>query len=386
MQTGHHKKPPLRWLNVAVLGIPTLVSLIAVPWYGFTHGYDAYEWLWFLLLMTFCELSITAGYHRLWSHGAYKAHPVLRFIYALGGACALQSDCLTWASDHRRHHLYVDDTEKDPYCAKLGFWYSHFEWMIRDYPSTRADLTNVKDLLKDPILVWQRKHYLALLLVMNVGVPVLLGWWHGNIWGSFLLAGFLRLTLSQHFTYLINSAAHAWGKRTYDPQQTARDNWVIALLTFGEGYHNYHHTFAWDYRNGVRWYHYDPTKWLIKCCAWLRLARDLRSCSSYRIEMTRIAVQYQQALLRCEALQDEAGTWKEKLESEYAKLVAALNAWSDTRHAWLQAKSAALSQELQQELDALKARYKQLKQQLQCHQSEWRTLLEHLGGLHLARA
>lgn len=201
-------KPPIRWLNLAVLGLPILVVLTLVPWYGINYGYDLYEWGWCLALLIFCEMSITAGYHRLWSHKAYQAHPILKFVFALGGACALQNDCITWASDHRRHHLYVDDNEKDPYSAGKGFWYSHFEWMIRDFDSTKEDTSNVKDLLADPVLVWQRKHYLALLLIMNVAMPVLIGFVHGDIWGSLLLAGFLRLVLSQHFTYLINSAAH----------------------------------------------------------------------------------------------------------------------------------------------------------------------------------
>jgi len=88
------QKPPIIWINLLVLGIPPLIALTLVPWYGFTHGYDLFEWLWFLLLITFCEMSITAGYHRLWSHKAYQAHPVLRFIFALGGACALQNNCM----------------------------------------------------------------------------------------------------------------------------------------------------------------------------------------------------------------------------------------------------------------------------------------------------
>ena len=370
---------PIRWLNVAVLGVPILVSLTLVPWYGLTYGFDAFEWAWFAILMAFCELSITAGYHRLWSHSAYKAHPVLRVIFALGGACALQNDCITWASDHRRHHLFVDDNDKDPYSAKRGFWYSHFEWMIRDYPSTRVDLDNAKDLLKDPVLIWQRDNYLLLLLLTNVGLPLLLGWIHGDIWASLLLAGFLRLTLSQHFTYLINSAAHMWGKRTYDPNQTARDNWFIALFTFGEGYHNYHHTFAWDYRNGIRWYHYDPTKWLINICSWLRLATDLRSCSSYRVEMTRIAVQYKEALKQCESL-GEANSWSGELEAEYEKLVATLNNWSNARHAWIEAKSAALSQELQEDLTILRRHYKELTGQWQTERQQWQVLVNSLSG------
>jgi stearoyl-CoA desaturase (Delta-9 desaturase) len=374
-------KPPLRWLNVAVLGVPVLASVTLVPWYGFSHGYSVALWLWFAVLMAFCEMSITAGYHRLWSHSAYKAHPALRVIFALGGACALQNDCLTWASDHRRHHLYADDNEKDPYSANKGFWYSHFEWMIRDYPATREDYSNIKDLQKDPVLVWQSKHYLVLMLLMNIGVPAVLGYLHGDVWGGLLLLGFLRLTLSQHFTYLINSAAHMWGQRTYDPQQTARDNWFIALFTFGEGYHNYHHTFAWDYRNGIKWYHWDPTKWLIKGCSWLKLTSDLRQCSNYRIEMTRIAAQYQIALGKCEQLA-ESGSWRERLEADYQQLVQLLHAWSEARQQWYQARSAALSHELQHDLEVLRQRYEELKSELQQQRQSWRNLLQSFGRIH----
>lgn len=382
-------KPPIRWLNLAVLGIPPLVALTIVPWYGIRYGYDAYEWTWFLVLMVFCEMSITAGYHRLWSHKSYKARPILKLIYALGGACALQNDCITWASDHRRHHLHVDDDEKDPYSAGKGFWYSHFEWMIRDWDATREDVSNVQDLFKDPVLVWQRKHYLALLLLMNVGVPVLLGVLHGDIWGSFLLAGFLRLTLSQHFTYLINSAAHMWGTRDYDPLQTARDNWFISLFTFGEGYHNYHHTFAWDYRNGIRWYHWDPTKWLIGSCSWIGLASELRMCSSYRQELTRLEVQYQAALSKCEQVFDSR-TWRKKLEHEYQQLIDTLNHWAELKQQWYQAKSDKLSKQLSEELHSkfpelelenMRQRYRLLKVELQGKRRNWQALLNTFTSL-----
>jgi stearoyl-CoA desaturase (Delta-9 desaturase) len=366
--------PPLRWLNISVLVLPIVVCLTFVPWYGLNHGYDGFEWLGFVALLAFCELSITAGYHRLWSHSAYKAHPLLKVIFALGGACALQNDCITWASDHRRHHLHADDNELDPYSANKGFWYSHFGWMLRDYAVTRTNLSNVKDLEKDPVLLWQRKHYLALLLLMNFGLPVAIGFWHGDVWGSLLLLGFLRLVVSQHFTYLINSAAHMWGKRTFDLNQTARDNWFIALFTFGEGYHNFHHTFAWDYRNGIRWFDYDPTKWLIKLCSWCRLASDLRRCSKFRIEMTKAAVQYQQALLHCKQLQESAN-WHAKLEAEYAQLLQALEQWSEARQAWYQAKSTELSNAIQHDLQTLKHHYQHAKQQLNVKRDDWQVLL-----------
>lgn len=377
------QKPPIRWLNLLVLGLPPLVCLTVVPWYGLTHGYSVWEWLWFFILLTFCEMSITAGYHRLWSHRAYKAHPLLKFIYALGGACALQNHCITWASDHRRHHLHVDDDEKDPYSAGLGFWYSHFGWMIRDYNATREDLSNVKDLLDEPILVWQRKYYLPLTLFMNIGLPVLLGWLHGDVWGMFLLAGFLRLVLSQHFTYLINSAAHMWGKRQYSPQQTARDNWFIALFTFGEGYHNYHHTFAWDYRNGIKWYHYDPTKWLIKFCSWCGLARDLRSCSAFRQELTRLEVQFEKSLQRCARLK-HAHHWQELLEKEYEAITSTLKHWYTLRQEWYQARSEALHESLHHlDLAHLRARYEEIKRQLRDKRRSWNSLQ---GSFALAHA
>jgi stearoyl-CoA desaturase (Delta-9 desaturase) len=333
------------------------------------------------VLISFCEMSITGGYHRLWSHRAYKANPILKFIFALGGACALQNDCITWAADHRRHHLHVDDNEKDPYSAGLGFWYSHFGWMIRDWPSTREDLSNVKDLFKEPILVWQRKHYLALTLLMNIGLPAFIGYLLGDVIGGLLLLGFLRLALSQHFTYLINSAAHIWGKKNYDPNQTACDNWFIALFTYGEGYHNYHHTFAWDYRNGIKWYHYDPTKWMIKACSWIGLTYDLRACSAFRIEKTRLDVQYQQSLQNLENLED-ASKWRTLLEDEYQQFLQTLTHWSELRQQWYDAKTKALSKEItdlqdklhELDIDHLKQRYEELKQQLHAQRKRWQAL------------
>ena len=377
--------PPLRWLNLAVLGIPPLVTLTVVPWYGLIHGYDAFEWGWFLVFMVFCEMSITAGYHRLWSHKAYRAHPLLKIVFALGGAMALQNDCITWASDHRRHHLHADNDDRDPYSAGKGFWYSHFGWMIRDYPSTQEDLSNVNDLLQEPVLAWQRRHYLALLLVMNLGVPLLLGLLHGDVWGSLLLAGFLRLVLSQHFTYLINSAAHMWGTRHYDPNQTARDNWFISLFTFGEGYHNYHHTFAWDYRNGIRWYHWDPTKWLIRACSWVGLTSNLRLCSTYRQELTRVEVQFRRALEECEHIID-ARSWRKKLEQEYQQLVDMLNHWSELRQQWYHVKSSQLSAELHEtfsdfEIESLRQRYRLLKIELAGKRRSWQALLQTFTAL-----
>ena len=113
------------------------------------------------------------------------------------------------------------------------------------------------------MLAFQHRFYLPLALATNFGIPLLAGWAIGDVWGTFILAGVLRLVVSHHVTFFINSLAHMWGSRPYTEENTARDNPVLAFFTYGEGYHNYHHIFAHDYRNGVRWWQWDPTKWLI---------------------------------------------------------------------------------------------------------------------------
>jgi len=284
-------KASINWTNMLLFSLTPVFAMILVPLYGYFYGYDLYEWLVFIGLMGFCGMSITAGYHRLWSHKTYKAHPILRAIFAIGGACALQNDVLHWASDHRRHHQHVDNNDLDPYSAKRGFWFSHIGWLLRDYASGAEDFSNVGDLKKDPIVMWQHRHYLGLILITNIALPAILGFIHGDIIACLLLAGLLRLVLSQHLTYLINSLAHIWGQQPYCRASSARDNPILALITYGEGYHNYHHAFQWDYRNGVKWWHYDPTKWMIRICSLVGLTRDLKRSSFAQIEKAKLEVE-----------------------------------------------------------------------------------------------
>jgi stearoyl-CoA desaturase (Delta-9 desaturase) len=126
---------------------------------------------------------------------------------------ALQNSALIWSAGHRVHHRFIDDPERDPYCARRGFWFSHIGWMLRNYPSGDPDLKYVRELQNDPLVAFQHRHYLALAVGMNVGVPLLLGWAFGNIVGMLLLAGVLRLVISHHLTFCINSLAHIVGTR-----------------------------------------------------------------------------------------------------------------------------------------------------------------------------
>lgn len=373
------QKAPINWTNMLLFTLTPAAALTLVPLYGYFYGYELSEWLFFVVMMGFCGLSITAGYHRMWSHKAYRAHPALRFIFALGGACALQNDIFHWASDHRRHHQHVDSDDRDPYSASRGFFFSHIGWILRNYESGQRDFSNIKDLQRDPIACWQHRHYLKLVLLMNIGVPAAFGLLMGDIVASLLLGGLLRLVLSQHVTWLINSIAHMWGKQPYSDASSARDNPVLALITYGEGYHNYHHTFQWDYRNGIRWWHFDPTKWLIRSLSFVGLTRDLKRCTLDQIERARLDMQFRDAAARCQQAGIPEG-WRQHLEQEYEQFLSLLQQWSQHRQAWYEAKSEQFHETLEH-WDRLHLRdaYREMQFRVKVQKQRWQELMRQLG-------
>lgn len=375
------EKAPINLTNMLLFSLTPLLAVILVPLYGYLDGYDLYEWLVFLGMMLFCGLSITAGYHRMWSHKAYKGHPFLRLIFALGGACALQNDVMHWASDHRRHHRHVDQNDLDPYSAGRGFWFSHIGWILRHYDSGKEDFSNIKDIQQDKIALWQHQHYLLLVLLTNIGLPAFLGFLHGDIIACLLLGGLLRLVMSQHVTYLINSIAHMWGKQTYSDASSARDNPLLALITYGEGYHNYHHTFQWDYRNGVKWWHFDPTKWMIRSLSCVGLTTDLKRTDPARVETARLQMQYQRAREQFE-FRDIPDNLRAKLEQEYQQFQQLLKEWNATRQKWLEAREKCLQETLAQwERMELRDSYVELKFALKIQRKRWHELLRSLHSV-----
>ncbi len=355
-------KPPLLWPQAVLLGGTALAALLLVPWYGFTYGFSATQWVFALLLLYLNGLSVTGGYHRLWSHKAYDAHPALRLLYALFGASALQNSILVWAADHRRHHRYVDDNESDPYSAGRGLWFSHIGWMLREYSEDPQNLDNVQDLLRDPIAVWQHKHYLLLAVAMNVIPPLILGYFVGDIIGCLLLVGVLRLVVNHHVTFCINSLAHYWGSQPYTSSNSARDNHLIAFFTYGEGYHNYHHEFQSDYRNGVQWWHWDPTKWMINLCSHIGLTRNLKRISNFKIQRAILATQFERARESLAGTHD-AEPWRMRLETEYQEFLDSLNAWKQLQQSRIEQQRSAVGEILHDrwERAALHTRYRELE-------------------------
>lgn len=320
------KKPPIIVFNVVLFTVLTLISVIGVPYWALTYGFNTFEIVTTVVLFFFTGMSITAGYHRLWSHKAYEANALVKFVLAVGGAMTLQNSILHWASDHRVHHRHVDVNDKDPYSAKRGFWFSHIGWMLREYQAERyTDYSNCRDLQKDKIVMWQHNYYVPIVLVSNIAITALLGYLNGSVLGMMLLAGICRIVLVHHVTFFINSLCHIWGKQPYTDCNTAKDNSILALFTFGEGYHNYHHIFEYDYRNGIKWWHYDPTKWVIKALSLIGWTKNLRKCPEDKIQQAKFAMQLQFAKEKLEHRYPNPEEVIAKLEAEYELLVAKCN-------------------------------------------------------------
>ncbi len=317
-------------------------------------------------------MSITAGYHRLWSHKTFEAHPVVKVALAIGGAMAVQNSILHWSSDHRVHHRFVDENDKDPYSAKRGFWFSHMGWMLREYQAHRYDdYSNCKDLRKDKVVMWQHNHYLPIVLASNIGITGLLGYLNGDIIGMILVAGFARLVAVHHVTFFINSLAHVWGKRPYTDTNTARDNGIIAIFTFGEGYHNFHHIFESDYRNGIRWWHYDPTKWLIKSLSWFRLTSKLRVTPEERIEKARLEMQLKHAQKKVIHLPN-ADEVLAKIQAEYDLLIHRMSDYYKAQKAMMKIRKDTIQASYEKlELDF---KYRELKQSVNLQREKWQTV------------
>ena len=278
--------------------------------------------------------SITAGYHRLLAHRAYKARGWLKNLFLFFGAGAFQGSALKWAADHRLHHRHVD-TERDPYNIKRGFVFAHIGWL---FYSTTLTADMVGDLQKDRWIVWQHRYYIPVAIFSGFLFPMLimalwsdLGFWHG-LCGGFIFGAVTRIVFVHHITFFINSLCHMWGKQPYNENNSARDNWVMALLTNGEGYHNFHHRFQFDYRNGVRWYQWDPTKWLISSMAVLGQTCSLQRVPRTQILVAKMALKRKSVKITSHALSNRLDQLRSKVEMAQERLKELSREYQALRH------------------------------------------------------
>ncbi len=268
-------KTRINWTGAGFLILSPIFAIILSTYHLMTEGFVWEVWVLAAVFYTLTAGSITGGYHRYFAHRTYEARTWLKWFWALFGGAAWQNSILVWARDHRVHHRFVD-TDLDPYSINRGFFWAHFGWMLVNEPPKVDAKPYARDLENDPVVRIQHKYYIPLAIAVSFGLPTLIGYFMGSWLGGLAIAGLLRVVLVHHMTFFINSWCHYFGKQNFTDTNTARDSFFMAVATFGEGYHNFHHIFASDYRNGFRWYHWDPTKWTIQMFRLLGGAHSLR--------------------------------------------------------------------------------------------------------------
>ncbi|KII92775.1 hypothetical protein PLICRDRAFT_155591 [Plicaturopsis crispa FD-325 SS-3] len=287
--------PPVTWANwYRELHMVHTVLFTSTPIIGVVGAYyTKLRWetaLFAVFYYYVTGLGITAGYHRLWAHRSYNASKTLQYMLAVAGAGAVQGSIKWWSRGHRAHHRYTD-TDLDPYSAHKGLVFSHIGWLIFK-PRRKPGVADVSDLSRNAVVRWQFRYYPYLVLLAAFVIPTLIpGLLWGDFAGGYVYAAVLRLVFVHHSTFCVNSLAHWLGETPFDDKHTPRDHLITALVTIGEGYHNFHHQFPMDYRNAVKWYQYDPTKWFIGACQKVGLASHLKTFPGNEIRKGQLTMQ-----------------------------------------------------------------------------------------------
>ena len=276
---GPTPKKQLNPVSILLLGSLHLVAAFAVV-HAFRSPPSAKVWVLLVVMWVIPQLGITVGYHRMETHSGFKCHPWVRAFLVVSGALALQGEVNGWVLNHRAHHRYQDQPGRDPhspleYRGMKGLLWAHVGWLLVCYERP-AEFSTSARLEADPLARWQRRWYVPLALA-SLAIPFAVAGWNG-----LLVAGFLRVVIVLHITWSVNSICHKWGRAATDSLGNAyladdsRNNRLVALLAFGEGYHSNHHAQpAWAF-HGWRRSSFDPSKWVIQLLETLGLAWGVR--------------------------------------------------------------------------------------------------------------
>lgn len=361
------KRPKIEWsVSIFIIGYH-LALLIGLPFYFYHNSPETMLYVVSAILVYISGLAVTVGYHRLYSHPTYKTNKVVEVILLFFGSMATQGSALSWSHGHRNHHAYVD-TNRDPYSIKKGFMYAHVLWLFRKTPPIEKKV--VADLYRNKLVLFQHKYFVPLMILTNVIVTAFVGFIFNDYLGALVLAWGVRLFFLHHLTWFINSLAHTWGSQSFSQEHSAVDNYCISLLTFGEGYHNYHHTYANDYRNGVKWYHFDPTKWIIWTLHKCKLATDLKRVSPFQAK-ERMVIERKNEIsheikqfwfVHKKAIEDAVESTTESL----------LHKLSDIRKLTSEYNSSKKSNESKENLERLYIKIKDMKKSLKNDWKSWK--------------
>lgn len=259
-------KPPIAWPTATFIIFVHLGALLA-----FLPGMFSWKAVLLALVLHWLTagIGITLGWHRLVTHRSFQVPKWLEYFLVFCGTLSMQGGPIWWVGLHRHHHLYSDQPN-DHHDSRKGFWWSHIEWMFRQVPAEAEIPRFTKDIADDPVYQFLDKYFLPIQVVLAI-VLYLWGGWPFVVWGIFV-----RLVTVYHTTWLVNSATHAFGYRTFETTDHSTNCWWVALLTFGEGWHNNHHAYQYSARHGLQWWELDLTWLTIRCLQLLGLATKVR--------------------------------------------------------------------------------------------------------------
>lgn len=271
------KFPKANWFMIGFLSYAHMLAIVGLSYITVCK----WQTLVFSTMVGFWSgIGVTGGLHRLWAHRSYKAHWIVRTFLMLMSSIAMQGSIYHWVRDHRVHHKN-SETEADPHNAKRGFFFSHMGWLLvkKDPKVIEAGKKlDMSDLDKDPVVVFQKSLDPWFSLFMCFVFPSLVAsyGWNESILASYFVAGGLRYVFILHSTWLVNSAAHLWGSHPYDPTINPAENRFVAVISQGEGWHNWHHAYPYDYAASELGAdnQYNPTKMFIDFCAFVGLVKD----------------------------------------------------------------------------------------------------------------
>lgn len=272
----HYKDGTLNWPMIIYISLAHVAAVIGL----FTISKcQAYTLFWAFLLWPISGVGITGGVHRLWAHRSYKATLPMRIYLMLSNSIANQGSIWHWSRDHRVHHKY-SETHADPHNATRGFFFAHMGWLFVKKHQDVIDAgkrLNFDDLVEDPVVMFQKvldPWFALFMCFIFPGLVCML--WGENFWNGYWVCGALRYVIVLHFTWMVNSAAHFYGDHPYDPNSWPAENPLVSLGALGEGWHNWHHKYPFDYaasEYGIT-KQFNPTKLLIDVCCYFGLASD----------------------------------------------------------------------------------------------------------------
>ncbi|KAL0831145.1 hypothetical protein ABMA28_002015 [Loxostege sticticalis] len=275
---------PIRWVDAIVISLFHILAVV-VPTYLiiFAKYYPKWQTTVFSVLMgELAGFGVTGGAHRYWCHRSYKAKTPLQVILVLCFSMAGQNDIYQWVRDHRVHHKF-SETSADPHNANRGFFFSHVGWlMMKKHPDVLREGSKIdmSDIINDPLVRFHRKYFAVFKVLFCFIIPIMIPmvFW-GELWVIALFSQAIRYMLSLNFTWSVNSFAHLWGSKPYDRNIMPVENWGVSIVAMGEGWHNYHHTFPWDYKAAELAFPFNLTTTVLDKFASIGWAYDLKAAS-----------------------------------------------------------------------------------------------------------